>query len=377
MSSQFRDKLVEAQGVLSEHMQDFVQLQFSVELNMEVKSDQTAGPVFMWEPSVDLILQTQDSVVTGVEHLSIDARKFLVGFFSSISNTIMATGVINDSAISPWKGVELEGTIFNGQYGWEGSEFIDYQITKRSGGRTVVGTLTVRDHDLTITSCLEKACNLCDYVLVFVHKPTPEVTAAVIEAKERLGDKIIVRGILSRSATDIYLYPLCRTDTLIVPLNTDMFWSDTCVNEIGRIIRQINISGFRGVDIQDCVLDVAEIKSHPPNAYGLVADHKITYMGNVLKWGSDDTIAAMSKNTCVYREGVEKFARINVSTPGVLRMQHINLSSTTNSVTKPSNEYLKSLEGVEVLGVDASNFLHRKMISRLMRGSARWSVLNV
>ena len=81
MTSQFRYKLVEAQNVLSEHMQDFVQLQFSVELNMEVKSEQTAGPAFMWEPSVDLILQPQDSVVTGVEHLSMDARKFLGGFF--------------------------------------------------------------------------------------------------------------------------------------------------------------------------------------------------------------------------------------------------------------------------------------------------------
>ena len=71
MSSEFRDKLVEAQSVLSEHMQDFVQLQFSLELNMEVKSDQTAGPVFMWEPAVDLILQTQDTVITGVEHLNL------------------------------------------------------------------------------------------------------------------------------------------------------------------------------------------------------------------------------------------------------------------------------------------------------------------
>ena len=65
-----------------------------------------------------------------------------------------------------------------------------------------------------------------------------------------------------------------------------MFWSDACVTEIGRILRQINISGFRGVDIQDCVLDVAEIKSHPPDAYGLISHHKATYMGNVLKWGT-------------------------------------------------------------------------------------------
>ena len=47
----FRDQLVEAQKVMSEYMQDFVQMQFSVELNMEVKSDQTAGPAFVWEHS--------------------------------------------------------------------------------------------------------------------------------------------------------------------------------------------------------------------------------------------------------------------------------------------------------------------------------------
>ena len=156
-----------------------------------------------------------------------------------------------------------------------------------------------------------------------------------------------------------------------------MFWSDACVTEIGRILRQINISGFRGVDIQDCVLDVAEIKSHPPDAYGLISHHKATYMGNVLKWGSEDTFTEMTKNTCIYREDVEKFARINVSTPGILRMQYINLSSSKGSAEKPDPAYIKSLEGTEVSGVDASNFLSRKMIARLMRGSARWSVLNV
>lgn len=377
MSNEFRDKLVEAQSVLSEHMQDFVQLQFSVELNMEVKDDQTAGPVFMWEPSVDLILQTQDSVVTGVEHLNVEARKFLVGFFSSLSNTIMASGVINDSAVSPWKGIEIEGTIFNGQYGWEGSEFIDYQITKRPGERIVVGTMVVRDNDLTVGHCIEKACDLCDYVIVFVHKPSEEVSKEVIDVKKKLGKQVIVRGILSRSATDTYLYPLCRTDTLVIPLSTDMFWSDACVKEIGRIMRQMNITGYRGVDIQDCVMDVAEIKSHPPDAYGLVSDHKVTYMGNVLKWASDSSIGQLSKNACVYREGVEKFARINVSQPGILRMEHINLSSTKMAGKKPSQEYLDSLSGVEVKGVDASQYINRKLIARLMRGSARWSVLNV
>lgn len=377
MSNEFREKLVEAQKVLSEHMQDFVQLQFSVELNMEVKGDQTAGPVFMWEPSVDLILQTQDSVVTGVEHLNEDARKFLVGFFSSLSNTIMASGVMNDNAVSPWKGIEIEGTIFNGQYGWEGSEFIDYQISKHPGERVVVGTMTARHNDVSIDTCIEKACELCDYVIVFVHKPTEEVSQAVISAKKKLGDKVIVRGILSRSATDTYLYPLCRTDTLVIPLSTDMFWSDACVQEIGRIIRQMNVSGYRGVDIQDCVMDVAEIKSHPPDAYGLVTDHKITYMGNVLKWSSKGSIGQLAKNACVYREGVEKFARINVSQPGILRMAHINLSSTKSGIKKPDAEYLDSLRGVEVSGVDASQFIPRKMIARIMRGSARWSVLNV
>ena len=376
MSSEFRDKLVEAQSVLSEHMQDFVQLQFSLELNMEVKSDQTAGPVFMWEPAVDLILQTQDTVITGVEHLNMDARKFLVGFFSSLSNTIMASGIINDSTVSPWKGIEIEGTIFNGQYGWEGSEFIDYHITKRPGKRTIIGTLVVRDDDITVRTCIEKAAEFCDYVLVFVHKPTKEVSQAVVDIKKELDDKVIVRGILSTSSTDTYLYPLCRTDTLVVPLHTDMFWSDSCIQEISRIMRQMNVSGYRGIDIQDCVLDVAEIKSHPPNACGLLSNHKILYMGNVLKWGSDTSISGLSRNTCIYREDVEKFARINVAEPGILKTPYINLSSTSNVTKKPDQDYLENLPTSDIVVVDASQFMSRKTIARLMRGSARWSVLN-
>ncbi len=67
--SDLRDKLVEAHGILREHMDDFVQMQFNVELNMTVQHDQTTGPIFVWEPSVDLILQTQDSVVTSIELL--------------------------------------------------------------------------------------------------------------------------------------------------------------------------------------------------------------------------------------------------------------------------------------------------------------------
>lgn len=376
MSSEFREKLVEAQTVLSEHMKDFVQLQFSVELNMEVKDEQTAGPAFMWEPSVDLMLQTQDTVVTGVEHLNLDARKFLVGFFSSLSNTIMASGVINDDTVSPWKGIEIEGTIFNGQYGWSGSEFVDYHITKRPGKRILVGTLTVRDNDITATSTIEKACDLCDYVLVFVHKPTPEVTQAVMDIKKKLGQKVIIRGILSKSSSDTYLYPLCRTNTLIVPLDTHMFWSDSCIAEVGRIMRQMNISGYRGVDIQDCVMDVTEIKSHPPNASGVTTNHKITYMGNVVKWAGNKSLAKSTKNTCVYRDNVEKFARVSVTQPGIIRMSYINLSSTRNITEKPTQEFLESLAQNKIVEVDASQFMSRKNIARLMRGSARWSILN-
>ena len=192
-----------------------------------------------------------------------------------------------------------------------------------------------------------------------------------------MGDRVVIRGILSKSSTDTYLYPLCRTDTLVVPLSSDMFWSDACITEIGRILRQMNVSGYRGVDIQNCVLDVAEIKSHPPDAYGLVSDHKVTYMGNVLKWGSSASIGSMTKNTYVYREGVEDFAKVNVSIPGILRMQHINLSTTSTSFNKPDKDYIESITGVEVTGVDASQFIPRKTIARIMRGSARWSVLNV
>jgi len=372
----FREQLVEAQKIMSEHMQDFVQLQFSVELNMEVKSDQTAGPVFVWEPSVDLILQTQDSVVTGVEHLNVEARKFLVGFFSSVSNSIMASGIINDSSIAPWKGMEIEGTIFNGQCGWEGSEFIDYQITKRPGARTIVGTVTVRDNDVTLAQCIEKANQLCDYILVFVHKPTQQVTQEVIEAKKLLGDKVIVRGILSRSATDTYLYPLCRTDTLVIPLSTDMFWSDSCSIEMNNIMRQMNITGYRGIDIQDCVLNVTEIKSHPPVVRGFVSDHKVTYMGNVLRWCSNNSLTNLAKNSCVYRDEVEKFARISVSQPGILSIPYINLSSTSPTAQKPDDNYLFSAQNSDLLEADASVFIPRKSIARLMRGSARWSVFN-
>ncbi len=372
----FRDKLVEAQNVLSEHMHDFVQMQFNIEMNISVQHELTAGPVFIWEPSVDLILQTQDTVITGVEHLNDHAKRFLVGFFSSMSNSIMASGIINDDTVSPWKGMEIEGTIFNGQYGWEGSEFIDYQITKRPGHRVLVGVVTVRDHDLSIVHILEKACDLCDYVLVFVHKPTDIVSKLVIDAKKKLGDKIIIRGILSKSATETYLYPLCRTDTLIIPLSTDSFWSDACVQETGKIMRQMDVSGYRGIDIQDCILDVAEIKSHPPDALGVKANQKITYMGNILKWCKQGSIGELAKNASVYREGVEKFAKINVSQPGIMRMSYVNLSSTGLRGPKPTQEYTDQLLNSDITQIDASQFLPRKSIARFMRGSARWSILN-
>ena len=45
---EFRESLVEAHTVMREHMQEFVQMQFSVELNMQVQHEQTAGPVFIW-----------------------------------------------------------------------------------------------------------------------------------------------------------------------------------------------------------------------------------------------------------------------------------------------------------------------------------------
>ena len=194
-----RDKLVEAHAILREHMPDFVQMQFNVELNMSVQHNVTAGPVFVWERSVDLILQTQDSVVTSVEHLNSHARNYLVSLFSSMSNTIMSSGIINDRTITPWKGLEIEGTIFNGQYGWEGSEFIDYQITTRQGDRTLVGIMTARDNDITVKHSIDKGVELCDYVVVFVHKPSDSVTAAVIDAKKEHGEKVIIRGIFSKT----------------------------------------------------------------------------------------------------------------------------------------------------------------------------------
>ena len=210
----------------------------------------------------------------------------------------------------------------------------------------------------------------------FVHKPTQEVTQEVIDIKKQLGDKIIVRCILSRSATDTYLYPLCRTDTLVVPLSTDMFWSDPCVKEMSSLMRQMNLSGYRGVDIQDCVLNVTEIKSHPPTANGFISDHKVSYMGNVLKWCSENSLADLTKNACVYREGVDNFARINVSIPGILSIQHINLSSTSPIAEKPDEDFLEKAQNSELVQVDASTFLPRKSVARLMRGSARWSVFN-
>lgn len=371
----FRDKLVEAHSVLKQHMQDFVQMQFNVELNMQIQSEKTAGPIFMWEPSVDLILQTQDSVVTGVEHLNEHARNFLVRFFSSMSNSIMSSGVINDSTILPWKGVEVEGTIFNGQYGWEDSEFIDFAFTTRPSARMLVGVMSVRDHDITLKSIVQKASLLCDYIVLFVHKPTKEVEKIVVQLKEELGTKLIVRGILSRSASETYLYPLCRTDCLIVPLSTDSFWSDNCITEMSNIMRQMDVSGYRGIDIQNCVMDVLEIKSHPPDAIGMRSDLKTTYMGNVTKWSStESSIGGLTKNTCTYRDNVTKFANVNVAYPGILCLSHMNLSSTVNFSNKPTFEFLEKADASEKAKIDASSYMSRKIIVRLMRGSARWSV---
>ena len=266
-----RDKLVEAHAILREHMADFVQMQFNVELNMTVQHEITAGPIFVWEPSVDLILQTQDSVVTSIEHLNAHARNYLVSLFSSMSNTIMATGMINDRTVTPWKGLEIEGTIFNGQYGWENSEFIDYQITTRNGDRTLVGVMTVRDNDLTIAHSIKRATDLCDCVVIFIHKPSDAVTAAVVEAKKEYGEKLVIRGILSKSSSETYLYPLCRTDTLIIPLSDDGFWSSSAINEVSPILRQMNLESYRGINIKDSVISVTEIKSHPPDAIGAVS----------------------------------------------------------------------------------------------------------
>ena len=99
-------------------------------------------------------------------------------------------------------------------------------------------------------------------------------------------------------------------------------------------------------------------------------------MGNVLKWCSDNSLTDLTKNACVYRDDVEKFARINVSTPGILSMQHINLSSTAPIAKKPDAEFLEKAGQLELSQVDASGYLPRKSIARMMRGSARWSVFN-
>ncbi len=370
-----RDKLVEAHAILREHMTDFVQMQFNVELNMTVQHSITAGPIFVWEPSVDLILQTQDSVVTSIEHLNTHARNYLVSLFSSMSNTIMATGVINDRTVTPWKGLEIEGTIFNGQYGWEDSEFIDYQITTRHGDRTLVGVMTVRDNDLTITHSIKRATELCDCVVIFVHKPSDAVTAAVVEAKKEYGEKVVIRGILSKSSSETYLYPLCRTDTLIIPLSDDSFWSSSAVNEVGPILRQMNLEGYRGINIKDCAISVTEIKSHPPDAIGVISHEKLTYMGNVFKWSAETAMGSLTKNTCTYREGVDQFTNIAVSHPGIMKLPHMILS-TSGRFNRPSRNELEELSSKEMGQANGADFLPRKLILRLMRGSARWSVFN-
>lgn len=374
---EFRESLVEAHTVMREHMQEFVQMQFSVELNMQVQHEQTAGPVFIWEPSVDLMLQTQDSVITSIEHLNDDAKKFLVGFFSSVSNSIIAAGVHKPDTIAPWKGIEVEGTIFNGQYGWEGSEFIDYEITTRPVSRTIVGIISLKDEDIVTENVINRACTLCDYVLVFVHKPTKDVSDVIVSLKkEKYGEKLIIRGILSKSSKETYLYPLCRTDTLVVPLSPDTFWSDESLSELGAILRRMDVTGYRGIDIQDSILDVLEMKSHPPNAIGVTDSLKVTYMGNVLKWGNNTSVAELSKNTCVYREGVTDFAKVGVSRPGMMRMPYINLSSTSNYTSKPDPDFMEKVENSKKYSIDAAGFMPRKIVARLLRGSARWSVYN-
>ena len=370
-----RDKLVEAHEILSEHMTDFVQMQFNVELNMTVQHDQTAGPIFVWEPSVDLILQTQDSVVTSIEHLNVHARSFLVTLFASMSNTIMASGVINDRSITPWKGLEIEGTIFNGQYGWESSEFIDYQITTRPGDRTLVGVMTVRDKDLTVAQSISKGVELCDYVIVFVHKPSDAVTSAVIEAKKEHGEQVIIRGILSKSSSETYLYPLCRTDTLIIPLGDDAFWSSHSIQEVSDILRRMTMVDYRGVNIKGASISVTEIKSHPPEATGVIGHEKLTYMGNVLKWATESSLGNLTKNACIYREGVDQFANVTVSQPAIMKLPYMILS-TSGKFNRPTKDELASLANEQLGRADGSRFLPRKLILRIMRGSARWSVFN-
>lgn len=370
-----RDKLVEAHAILREHMPDFVQMQFNVELNMSVQHNVTAGPVFVWEPAVDLILQTQDSVVTSVEHLNAHARNYLVSLFSSMSNTIMASGVINDRTITPWRGLEIEGTIFNGQYGWEDSEFIDYQITTRQGDRTLVGIMTARDNDITVKHSIDKGVELCDYVVVFVHKPSDSVTAAVIDAKKEHGEKVIIRGILSKSSSETYLYPLCRTDTLIIPLSDDSFWSSAAIEEISRILKQMNIENHRGVNLKDAVISVTEIKSHPPDAIGIISHERMTYMGNVFKWSAESSLGNLTKNTCTYRDGIDQFANITVSQPGIMKLPHMILS-TSGRFNRPTKEEIELLTSQEMGQASGADFLPRKLILRILRGSARWSVFN-
>ena len=97
-------------------------------------------------------------------------------------------------------------------------------------------------------------------------------------------------------------------------------------------------------------------------------------MGNVLKWGSSASVTELSKNTCVYREGVEDFAKVSVSRPGMMRMSHINLSSTSNYTRKPDASFMSKVETSEKYSLDASGFMPRKIVARLLRGSARWSV---
>ncbi len=370
-----RDKLVEAHAILREHMTDFVQMQFNVELNMSVQHNISAGPIFVWEPSVDLILQTQDSVVTSIEHLNSQARNYLVSLFSSMSNTIMATGVINDRTVTPWKGLEIEGTIFNGQYGWEDSEFIDYQITTRHGDRTLVGVMIARDNDLTVAHSIRMGVELCDYIVVFIHKPSDAVTAAVIDAKKEHGEKVIIRGILSKSSSETYLYPLCRTDTLIVPLGDDSFWSSAAIEEISRILRQMNMENHRGVNIKDSVISVTEIKSHPPDAIGVISHERLTYMGNVFKWSAETSLGSLTKNTCTYREGIDQFANITVSQPGIMKLPHMILS-TSGRFNRPTKEEVELLMSEEMGQASGADFLPRKLILKILRGSSRWSVFN-
>ncbi len=376
MSSDLRDKLVEAHGVLKEHMHDFVQMQFNVELNMTVQHQSTAGPAFIWEPSVDIILQTQDSVVTSPEHLNDHARQYLVGFFSTMSNTVMASGVLNDNTITPWKGMEIEGTIFNGQYGWEGSEFVDYQISTHPGKRTIVGVMSTRDNDLSIGHTLERAVALCDYVLVCTHKPTSDVVSKVLELKKEHGDKIVVRGILSKSAIETYLYPLCRTDTLLINLSDDSAWSDDAIREMIPILRNTDLENYRGINLKESVISVAEIKSHPPNAIGVVSDERITYMGNVVRWTAETAVGSLTKNTCVYRDGIDSFSGIKASSPAILRFPHMILSTTGNFVRPTQKEVDGRYRDAKLYEVDGSKFLPRKLVTRVLRGASRWSVFH-